>query len=228
MRRRGGALRDCRACRAGRGARGRSPPARAVAGRGRRRANSRSARPARRSGSRTGRRGGATGGSARTPPAPGARPEAGPGSRVAGGAAWGTSPTARTGRPRGRGARARERFRNVHPDPPGLRPAPRGCFFSVPPIPEASPVSPRPLPLGVALLSVLLGGAPRGATAQAAPYDSTVFAGLKWRVIGNLPGGSAVADAGSASHPHEIWIRNTGRGDLNPLVSSDASLTEMD
>src|SRR2546422_135551 len=91
----------------------------------------------------------------------------------------------------GRGGRARERFRNVHPGPPGLRPAPRGCFFSVPPIPEASPVSRRPLPLGVALLCLLLGGAPRSAPAQAAPYDSTVFAGLKWREIGIFRGGRA-------------------------------------
>src|SRR2546422_897531 len=228
MRRRGGALRDCRACRAGRRARGRSTPARAVAGRGRRRANSRSARPAGRSGSRTGRRGGATGGSARTPPAPGARSEAGPGSRVAGGAAWETSPTARAGRPRGRGARARERFKNVHPGRPGLRPAPRGCFFSVPPIPEVSPVSPRPLPLGVALLCLLLGGAPRSAAAQAAPYDSTVFAGLKWREIGIFRGGRSVAVAGSASRPNEFWMGTTGGGVFKTTDGGDTWLPVTD
>src|SRR3989454_2612030 len=221
MRRRGGALRDCRASRAERRARGRSTPARAVAGRGRRRANSRSARPARRSGSRTGRRGGATGGSARTPPAPGARPEAGPGSRVAGGAAWGTSPTARAGRPRGRGARARERFKNVHHGRPGLRPAPRGCFFSVPPIPEVSPVSPRPLPLGVALLCLLLGGAPRSATAQAAPYDSTVFAGLKWREIRIFRGGPPGAVGGFGTPPTGLRVGAPRRGGLQPTRAGD-------
>src|SRR5207247_9527439 len=95
-----------------------------------------------------------------------ARPEGGPGSRAGGGAAWGTSPIARAGRPRGRRARARERFKNVHPGRPGLRPVPRGCFFSVPPFLEASPVSPRPLPVGVALLCLLLGVAPRHAPRQ--------------------------------------------------------------
>src|SRR5207247_9018025 len=108
------------------------------------------------------------------PPAPGARPEAGPGSRAAGGAAWGTSPIARAGRPRGRRARARERFKNVHPGRPGLRPVPRGCFFHVPPFLEAVPLSPRPFAVGVALLCLLLGGAPRNPPAHAAPYDRTV------------------------------------------------------
>src|SRR5207245_7526973 len=102
------------------------------------------------------------------------------------------------------------------PGRPGLRPAPRGCFFSVPPIPEASPVSPRPLPLGVALLCLLLGGAPRSATAQAAPYDSTVFAGLKWREIGIFRGGRSVAVAGSASRPNEFWVGTTGGGVFQP------------
>src|SRR2546428_12985137 len=90
------------------------------------------------------------------------------------------------------------------PGPPGLRPAPRGCFFSVPPIPEASPVSRRPLPLGVALLCLLLGGAPRSAPAQAAPYDSTVFAGLKWRGIGVFRGGRAVSVGWSPPRPHAV------------------------
>src|SRR2546422_11451155 len=89
----------------------------------------------------------------------------------------------------------------------------RGDAFSPsPPIPEASPVSPRPLPLGVALLCLLLGGAPRSATAQAAPYDSTVFAGLKWRAVRIFRGGRAVALAGSASPPHQILVGSTGGG----------------
>src|SRR3989454_3144929 len=89
----------------------------------------------------------------------------------------------------------------------------RGDAFSPsPPIPEASPVSHRPLPLGVALLCLLLGGAPRSATAQAAPYDSTVFAGLKWREIGIFRGGRSGALAGPAPPPHEIWLGATGGG----------------
>src|SRR3989442_14109777 len=151
-RRRGGALRDCRACRAGRRARG-PKQGLGVAWQEERRGGRRRLRE------QDGHEGG---------------------ERVPGNASTMYTPGGRACVPR------------------------RGDAFSPsPPIPEASPVSPRLLPLGVALLSVLLGGAPRSATAQAVPYDSTVFAGLKWREIGIFRGGRSVAVAGSASRPNE-------------------------
>src|SRR5207245_6856333 len=52
----------------------------------------------------------------------------------------------------------------------------------------------------------------RSALAQAAPYDSTVFAALKWREIGIFRGGRSVAVAGSASRPNEYWMGTTGGG----------------
>ena len=52
----------------------------------------------------------------------------------------------------------------------------------------------------------------RSAPAQAAPYDSTVFAALKWREIGIFRGGRSVAVAGSASRPNEYWMGTTGGG----------------
>src|SRR5207237_7298836 len=52
----------------------------------------------------------------------------------------------------------------------------------------------------------------RPARAQAAPYDSTVFAALKWREIGIFRGGRSVAVAGSASRPNEYWMGTTGGG----------------
>jgi len=89
-------------------------------------------------------------------------------------------------------------------------------------------VSPRPLPLGVALLCLLLGGAPRSATAQAAPYDSTVFAGLKWREIGIFRGGRSVAVAGSASRPNEFWMGTTGGGVFKTTDGGDTWLPVTD
>jgi photosystem II stability/assembly factor-like uncharacterized protein len=73
-------------------------------------------------------------------------------------------------------------------------------------------VSVRPLPRAAVLVCLLLAGAPRRATAQAAPYDSTVFAALKWREIGIFRGGRSVAVAGSASRPAEYWMGTTGGG----------------
>ena len=89
-------------------------------------------------------------------------------------------------------------------------------------------MSPRPLPLGVALLCLLLGGAPRNATAQAAPYDSTVFAGLKWREIGIFRGGRSVAVAGSASRPNEFWMGTTGGGVFKTTDGGDTWLPVTD
>jgi photosystem II stability/assembly factor-like uncharacterized protein len=43
-------------------------------------------------------------------------------------------------------------------------------------------------------------------------YDSTVFAGLKWREIGPYRGGRSVAVAGSAARPFEYWMGTTGGG----------------
>src|SRR5439155_1142529 len=74
-------------------------------------------------------------------------------------------------------------------------------------------VSARPLPFAaavVALTAVL--SSPRPASAQATPYDSTVFAALKWREIGIFRGGRSVAVAGSASRPNEYWMGTTGGG----------------
>src|SRR5207237_768624 len=79
--------------------------------------------------------------------------------------------------------------------------------------PEVLAVSARPRPFAaavVALTAVL--SSPRPASAQATPYDSTVFAALKWREIGIFRGGRSVAVAGSASRPNEYWMGTTGGG----------------
>ncbi len=62
----------------------------------------------------------------------------------------------------------------------------------------------------VALGSVLSPARP--GRAQVAPYDSTVFAALKWREIGIFRGGRSVAVAGSAARPNEYWMGTTGGG----------------
>src|SRR5438552_1142208 len=50
-------------------------------------------------------------------------------------------------------------------------------------------------------------------TAQSqTPYDSTVFAALKWREIGIFRGGRSVAVSGSAARPNEFWMGTTGGG----------------
>src|SRR3989442_10855303 len=95
--------------------------------------------------------------------------------------------------------------------------------------PEVLAVSARPLPFAaavVALTAVL--SSPRGATAQAAPYDSTVFAGLKWREIGIFRGGRSVAVAGSASRPNEFWMGTTGGGVFKTTDGGDTWLPMTD
>src|SRR6184192_2549249 len=62
----------------------------------------------------------------------------------------------------------------------------------------------------VALGSVLSPARP--GRAQVAPYDSTVFAALKWREIGIFRGGRSVAVAGSAARANEYWMGTTGGG----------------
>ncbi|HEU6452932.1 MAG TPA: YCF48-related protein [Gemmatimonadaceae bacterium] len=49
-----------------------------------------------------------------------------------------------------------------------------------------------------------------GASAQ--PYDSSLFAALKWRDIGPYRGGRSVAVAGSDKRPYEYWMGTTGGG----------------
>jgi hypothetical protein len=49
-----------------------------------------------------------------------------------------------------------------------------------------------------------------GASAQ--PYDSSLFAALKWREIGPYRGGRSVAVAGSDKRPYEYWMGTTGGG----------------
>ncbi len=67
-----------------------------------------------------------------------------------------------------------------------------------------------PAPRLLALCSLLL-ASPLFAQAPA-PYDSTVFAALKWREIGIFRGGRSVAVAGSAARPNEYWMGTTGGG----------------
>ena len=43
-------------------------------------------------------------------------------------------------------------------------------------------------------------------------YDSTAFAGLRWREIGPFRGGRSVAVAGSAARPMEYYFGTTGGG----------------
>ncbi|MDQ6718853.1 MAG: glycosyl hydrolase, partial [Gemmatimonadota bacterium] len=43
-------------------------------------------------------------------------------------------------------------------------------------------------------------------------YDTSVFAGLKWREIGPYRGGRSVAVAGSAKRPYEYYFGTTGGG----------------
>ena len=47
-------------------------------------------------------------------------------------------------------------------------------------------------------------------------YDSTVFAGLKWREIGPYRGGRSVAVAASSTLPHESYFCTTGGGVCQP------------
>jgi photosystem II stability/assembly factor-like uncharacterized protein len=65
--------------------------------------------------------------------------------------------------------------------------------------------------LAVSSLAAAL-AASQSAAAQTTPYDTTVFAALKWREIGIFRGGRSVAVAGSASRPNEFWMGTTGGG----------------
>ena len=90
-------------------------------------------------------------------------------------------------------------------------------------------MSTRPLPFAaaiVALVAVL--SSPRPASAQATPYDSTVFAALKWREIGIFRGGRSVAVAGSASRPNEYWMGTTGGGVFKTTDGGDTWLPVTD
>ncbi|AHG89180.1 hypothetical protein J421_1643 [Gemmatirosa kalamazoonensis] len=60
-------------------------------------------------------------------------------------------------------------------------------------------------------LSFALLALPSIAPAQAR-YDSTLWAGLKWREIGPYRGGRSVAVAGSAARPYEYYMGTTGGG----------------
>jgi photosystem II stability/assembly factor-like uncharacterized protein len=62
-----------------------------------------------------------------------------------------------------------------------------------------------------AALAFTLLAAPTVAVGQAR-YDSTLWAGLKWREIGPYRGGRSVAVAGSASRPYEYYMGTTGGG----------------
>jgi len=65
----------------------------------------------------------------------------------------------------------------------------------------------------LAAFGCLLGSArPAPAQGAPAPYDSTVFAALKWREIGIFRGGRSVAVAGSAARLNEYWMGTTGGG----------------
>src|SRR5437870_5628537 len=94
--------------------------------------------------------------------------------------------------------------------PPPLRGARLVCYVG------AFVARPRRLPVLAritALVALAASLSPaRPARAQAAPYDSTVFAALKWREIGIFRGGRSVAVAGSASRPNEYWMGTTGGG----------------
>jgi photosystem II stability/assembly factor-like uncharacterized protein len=46
----------------------------------------------------------------------------------------------------------------------------------------------------------------------AAPYDTSVFAALRWREIGPFRGGRSVAVAGSSKRPYEYYFGTTGGG----------------
>ena len=72
------------------------------------------------------------------------------------------------------------------------------------------PVRPPAVPLVALALCIVT--PPVTASAQGAPYDSAVFAALKWREIGIFRGGRSVAVAGSGSRLSEYWMGTTGGG----------------
>ncbi|HKG90673.1 MAG TPA: glycosyl hydrolase [Gemmatimonadaceae bacterium] len=64
------------------------------------------------------------------------------------------------------------------------------------------------------LLLTLAPGSVRaqGDAATSAPFDSTHFRGLQWRVVGPVRGGRSIAAAGSPSRPNEYYFGATGGG----------------
>lgn len=70
----------------------------------------------------------------------------------------------------------------------------------------------------VSLLLFTLQPAPTGAQGRASTpalttaYDTSVFAGVRWREIGPYRGGRSVAVAGSAKRPYEYYLGTTGGG----------------
>ncbi len=62
----------------------------------------------------------------------------------------------------------------------------------------------------VAFVALAFAFVPAVATAQL--FDSTAFAGLRWREIGPYRGGRSVAVAGSAARPNEYYMGTTGGG----------------
>jgi photosystem II stability/assembly factor-like uncharacterized protein len=65
----------------------------------------------------------------------------------------------------------------------------------------------RPAAIFLAASSILFSSA-----GVAQVYDSTAFAGLRWREIGPFRGGRSVAVAGSAARPMEYYFGTTGGG----------------
>ncbi len=63
---------------------------------------------------------------------------------------------------------------------------------------------------------------PARSTAPPMPYDSTVFAGIRWREIGPYRGGRSVAVAGSSKRPYEYYFGTTGGG---VFKSTDGGIT---
>ncbi len=66
------------------------------------------------------------------------------------------------------------------------------------------------MPRHFALLAILV--TPAAALAQGAPYDSTLFNALRWRMIGPYRGGRVAAVAGHADQPLVFYMGTTGGG----------------
>ena len=67
----------------------------------------------------------------------------------------------------------------------------------------------RRLPI-IAIATLLLLVVPVVASAQT--FDSSAFAGMRWREIGPYRGGRSVAVTGSSKRPLEYWMGTTGGG----------------
>jgi photosystem II stability/assembly factor-like uncharacterized protein len=67
---------------------------------------------------------------------------------------------------------------------------------------QPTPRPPRPVPLPVN----------RAPAMQPARFDSSAFAGMRWREIGPFRGGRSSAVAGSAARPYEYYMGTTGGG----------------